>query len=218
MAQKSIFDIISPIMVGPSSSHTAGAVRLGYMAKNIYSRKITKVVFKLYNSYAKTGKGHGTDKGLLAGILGFSVDDVNIKNVFDIANDIDYKFEYLENLNRHPNAVDMIINDEMTISGESVGGGKIKITKINDFSLKFTGEYPAIVLVYKDKPGMISMVSEVIQKKNINIASLLCDRDEKGGVAMMSFSLDDAPTDDMVENIKSLKDVHFVASVGKLKS
>ncbi len=218
MAQKSIFDIISPIMVGPSSSHTAGAVRLGYMAKNIYSRKITKVVFKLYNSYAKTGKGHGTDKGLLAGILGFSVDDVNIKNVFNLAQDIDYKFEYLENLNRHPNAVDMIINDEMTISGESVGGGKIKITKINDFSLKLTGEYPAIVLVYKDKPGMISTVSEVIQKKNINIASLLCDRDEKGGVAMMSFSLDDAPTDDMVEYIKSLKDVHFVASVGKLKS
>lgn len=218
MTQKSIFDIISPIMVGPSSSHTAGAVRLGYIAKNIYSKEISKVVFKLYNSYAKTGKGHGTDKGLLAGILGFSVDDVNIKKVFDIAKNIDYKFEYLENLNRHPNAVDIIINDEMTISGESIGGGKIKITKINDFSLNLTGEYPAIVLVYNDKPGMISTVSEVIQKKNINIASLLCDRDEKGGLAMMSFALDEAPTDDMIDYIKDLKDVHFVASVGKLNS
>lgn len=98
MRQSSIIDIISPIMAGPSSSHTAGAVRLGLLARNVYNTKPDKITFKLYNSYAHTGKGHGTDKGLLAGILGFSVDDVRIKNVFDTpeAQELNYSFEFLD--------------------------------------------------------------------------------------------------------------------------
>src|SRR5574344_2207954 len=104
MRQTSIIDIVSPIMVGPSSSHTAGAVRLGLLAKQVYGLEIEKIKFRLYNSYAKTGKGHGTDKGLLAGILGFSVDDVRIKNVFDLpeTKEFEYNFEFLEDFNRHP--------------------------------------------------------------------------------------------------------------------
>src|SRR5574344_1113984 len=102
MKENSLFDIISPIMVGPSSSHTAGAVRLGLMARNIYDLAPEKVIFKLYNSYAETGRGHGTDKGLLAGLLGFSVDDVKIKDIFDLpeAKRFEYKFEFLEDFNR----------------------------------------------------------------------------------------------------------------------
>ena len=104
MKQSSLFDAIAPIMIGPSSSHTAGAVRLGLLAKNIYDNPIKKVTFTLYNSYAKTGFGHGTDKGLLAGVLGFGVDDVRIKNVFDLpeAKEVEYHFEYREDFNRHP--------------------------------------------------------------------------------------------------------------------
>ena len=127
-------------MAGPSSSHTAGAVRLGLLARNIYDAVPDKILFKLYNSYAQTGKGHGTDKGLLAGFLGFSVDDDRIKNVFNTneAKILNYDFEYLEDFNRHPNAVDFIFegNLNFSISGNSVGAGEIEITKINDFFVK----------------------------------------------------------------------------------
>ena len=96
MEQQSLFSVISPIMVGPSSSHTAGAVRLGLMARNIYKNSFQKVKFVLYNSFATTGFGHGTDKGLLAGILGYSVDNSIIKNIFKIVKDVEYSFEYIE--------------------------------------------------------------------------------------------------------------------------
>ena len=130
MKQSTIIDIISPIMAGPSSSHTAGAVRLGLMARNIYQKKPEKVTFRLYNSFAQTGKGHGTDKGLLAGLLGLPVDDFRIKNIFssELAQQFEYNYEYLEDFNRHPNAVDFVLdgeNGKMTISGESVGAGEI---------------------------------------------------------------------------------------------
>ena len=107
MKQTSIIDIISPVMVGPSSSHTAGAIRLGLLARNIYHDVPNKVTFKLYNSFAQTGKGHGTDKGLLAGVLGLNVDDTRIKDIFnsEIAKSIEYEFQYLEDFNRHPNAL-----------------------------------------------------------------------------------------------------------------
>ena len=129
MKQTSIIDIISPVMVGPSSSHTAGAIRLGLLARNIYHEVPDKVTFKLYNSFARTGKGHGTDKGLLAGVLGLSVDDTRIKDIFhsDIAKSIEYEFQYLDDFNRHPNAVDFIFEGRrnMKISGNSVGAGEI---------------------------------------------------------------------------------------------
>ena len=164
MKQSTLIDIISPIMAGPSSSHTAGAVRLGLMAKNIYKELPKKVTFRLYNSFAQTGKGHGTDKGLLAGLLGLPVDDSRIKNIFDldISKQFEYNYEYLEDFNRHPNAVDFVIdgnNGEMTISGESVGAGEIVIRKINDFSVKLTGKYNTLLLIYKDIPNMISRVT-----------------------------------------------------------
>ena len=150
--KKTLFDVISPIMVGPSSSHTAGAIRLGLMARNIYSKPVKKVCFKLYNSFAQTGFGHGTQKGLLAGVLGYGVSDTNIKNIFDIVKDVEYEFEYADDLSRHPNSVDIAINDEMKISGESIGAGEIKITSINGFSVSISGNYHTILLMYKDKP------------------------------------------------------------------
>lgn len=194
MKKSTLFDIISPVMIGPSSSHTAGAVRLGLLAKNIYKTTPKKVVFRLYNSYAHTGKGHGTEKGLLAGVLGLSVDDRRIKNIFesDIAKKIDYSFEYYDNFKYHPNAVEMIFDGEnkMFIAGESVGAGEVAIRKIDDFNVKLTGKYNTLILVYKDMPGMISQVTSILQSKNINIASLICDRNAKGKEASMIISID----------------------------
>ncbi len=217
MEQKSLFSVISPIMVGPSSSHTAGAVRLGLMARNIYNNEFTKVKFILYNSFATTGFGHGTDKGLLAGVLGYSVDDSGIKNIFDKASGIDYSYEYREDISRHPNSVDIIFDDKMTISGDSVGAGEIRINNINGFSANIDGSYHSILLMYKDRPGMISKVSDIIQKQDINIASLHCDRSSKGGAASMYLALDIPVGDDIVEKIRQIKDVFFVTNVRKLK-
>ena len=222
MKQRSLFDIISPIMVGPSSSHTAGAVRMGLLAKNIYGLPIKKVTFKLYNSYAQTGKGHGTDKGLLAGVLGLSVDDIKIKNIFDLpeAKEIDYQFEFFEDFNRHPNAVDFIFegSQKMTVSGISVGAGNVEIIKINNFSVSLTGDYNTLIVVYKDQPGVLSKVSGLIQTEGVNIASLTCDRTAKGEDASMCVCLDGALNYSLIEKIKRMDDVYIVRHVGKLEN
>lgn len=204
-------------MVGPSSSHTAGAVRLGLMARNIYKNEFKKVKFVLYNSFAKTGFGHGTDKGLLAGVLGYSVDEICIKNIFDIVDNIEYSYEYREDISRHPNSVDITIDDKMTISGDSVGAGEIRINNINGFSANIDGSYDTLLLMYKDVPGMISQVSDIIQKQKVNIASLHCDRSSKGGTASMYVALDIPVGEEVVEKVKQIKDVFFVTNIRKLK-
>lgn len=222
MKQSSLFDIISPIMVGPSSSHTAGAVKLGLLARNIYGSTPKKVIFKLYNSYAQTGHGHGTDKGLLAGVLGIAVDDVRIKSIFDLpeVNEIDYKFEFLEDFNRHPNAVDFILegNQRMVVSGNSIGAGNVKITNINNFSVELTGEYNSLVVIYKDRLGVLSKVSGLIQTEGINIASLTCERMAKGEEASMCVCLDSALNYSIIEKVKKIEDVYLVRHVVKLES
>ena len=222
MKKSTLFDIISPVMIGPSSSHTAGAVRLGLLAKNIYKNTPKKVVFKLYNSYAHTGKGHGTEKGLLAGVLGLSVDDRRIKNIFesDIAKEIDYSFEYYDNFKYHPNAVEMIFDgkNKMFIAGESVGAGEVAIRKIDDFNVKLAGKYNTLILVYKDMPGMISQVTSILQSKNINIASLICDRNAKGKEASMIISIDGNIDSSVVETVEEIPEVYFVSYVEKLEN
>lgn len=217
MKPKSLFDVISPIMIGPSSSHTAGALRLGFLAKNIYAKPIKKVEFKLYNSFANTGKGHGTQKALLAGILGYSVSSKEIKNIFEIAKDIEYSYEYSDDISRHPNSVDIFINDEMKISGNSVGAGEIRIIEINGFKVKISGKYHTLIMTYKDKPGMLSTVSNIIQEKNINIASLNCDRYSRGGVASMYIALDAPIEEDAVNSISKMADVYYATQVRKLE-
>ena len=222
MSNPTIIDIISPVMAGPSSSHTAGAVRLGLLAKNVYNAKFDKVVFRLYNSYAQTGKGHGTDKGLLAGLLGFSVDDKRIKNIFDTpeAKKIQYEFEFLEDFNRHPNSVDFIFDGDLhfEISGNSVGAGEIELTKINNFQTKLDGKYNTLLLIYEDKPGVISFVTKIIQESNVNIASLYCNRSAKGKDASMSICMDGELSEEQIEKVRKLSDMYIVRYIKKLES
>lgn len=220
MRQPSIIDIISPVMAGPSSSHTAGAVRLGLLAKNIYNSKPDKVIFKLYNSYALTGKGHGTDKGLLAGVLGLSVDNEKIKNVFELPKSFDYEFEFYEDFNRHPNAVDIIFEGDLNlnVSGNSIGAGEIEITKINNFSVNLTGKYNTILLVYNDIPGVISKVTGIIQDDKVNIASLHCDRSGKGKEASMCICIDGELSKNCLKSIDNLSNMYMVRYIRKLES
>ena len=221
MKQRSLFDVISPIMTGPSSSHTAGAVRLGLMVRNIYKETPKKVTFKLYNSFAQTGKGHGTDKGLLAGLLGFNVDSEEIKNIYnnEKSKHLEYHYEFEQNIDKHPNSVDFILEGDinMTICGNSVGAGNIEIVKIDDFATKISGEYNTLLLFYKDKPGMISQVSTLIQNENINIASLDCDRNARGKIASMCICLDSVIPENIIQSIQNIDDVYFVRNVKKLE-
>lgn len=220
MKKSTLFDIILPVMIGPSSSHTAGAVRLGLLARNIYKTQPKKVVFTLYNSYAHTGAGHGTDKGLLAGILGLSVDDRRIKDIFnsEISGNIEYSFNYEDNFRRHPNSVDIEIDGDkkMFISGDSVGAGNILITQINDFKVALSGNYDTIIIVYKDKPGMVSAVTKMLQDENVNIASLDCDRNAKGQDASMIICVDNPLNNNVINDIEKINDVYFVTYVEKL--
>lgn len=219
MRQSSIIDIISPIMVGPSSSHTAGAVRLGLLARNLYNGIPKFVTFRLYNSYAKTGRGHGTDKGLLAGFLGLAVDDAGIRNIFEleISKSFEYKFEYLEDFNRHPNAVDFVIkgSPNIVISGDSIGAGEVVINKIDNFTVKLDGKFNTLLLIYQDIPGMISKVTSKIP---VNIASLNCDRYVKGEDASMCIALDGELSDEIIESIRNLPSVYIVRYIKKLES
>ena len=220
---KSLFDVIGPVMVGPSSSHTAGAVRIGLLAGRIFGEVPQKVKFKLYNSFAKTGKGHGTDKGLLAGVLGMDVDNDSIKKVFNLAKkmNVEYSFEFFEDYNRHPNSVDITFEHEnfpkMEISGISVGAGEIAITKINGYKFNISGDYDTLVLIYKDKPGMIYRVTSLLQNRYLNIASMHCDRNAKGKEASMGICLDGYVPDNIIDEINKMDDVYLIRKIEVLK-
>lgn len=218
---KTLFDIIGPVIIGPSSSHTAGAVRIGYLAGKIFG-EIPKIIrFRLYNSFAKTGKGHGTDKGLLGGVLGMDVDNECIKKAFDYAKklNVEYSFEYLEDYNRHPNSVDISLEGthKMEISGVSLGAGEVSITKINGYQFNIHGDYDTLVLIYKDKPGMVYRVSSLLQGQNLNIASMHCDRNAKGQEASMGICLDSALSDSALKELEKIEEVYLIRNIEVLK-
>ena len=215
----SIFDIVGPTMIGPSSSHTAGAVRLGLLARKIYGEKPESIKFTIYNSFAKTGKGHGTDKGLVGGILGFNVDDSRIKNAYEYAQEINIEFNRANNANRHPNAVDIEFsgNTPMLISGNSLGAGEIQITGVNSYKVDLRGDFPTLLLIYKDQPGMIWKVTKIIQEKNINIASLNCERVEKGEEAFMSICLDSLLPAEAIDKISEISEIYLVRNFDALE-
>lgn len=221
MNETSILDIISPIMVGPSSSHTAGAVKIGLLAGIIYGEKIEKVKIILYNSYAKTGIGHGTDKGILAGLLGFKPDNTIIKDIFESPEsfNIEYHFEFEESFTRHPNAVDIIFEGKrnMVISAESIGGGEVKITSIDNYEVDFDGKFNTILVSIKDEPGEIFKVINIIQKTGINIANLTASRKSRGTVSSCSISLDGDLDDETFEKIKSETNSKLIRYIKKME-
>ena len=177
----SVFDVMGPNMIGPSSSHTAGAARIAYLAQKMINGPLAKVEFILYGSFARTYHGHGTDRALLGGIMGFSTDDMRIRNSFEIATENGLKYSFTPNEEEtdiHPNTVDIIMTNtagqEMTIRGESLGGGKVHITQINHVEVDFTGEYSAIIVVQKDVPGVVAWITSCLSDRRVNIAMKKC--------------------------------------------
>ncbi len=207
MAFISVFDVLGPNMVGPSSSHTAGVVRIAYLAEKMMQGPIVKVRFTLYGSFAKTYQGHGTDRALLGGIMGFETDDKRIRNSFQIAKDRGIDYEFIKNetdLDIYPNTVDIEMENaqgqSMTIRGESVGGGKARIVKIDNVDVDFNGEYDSIVVTHDDVPGVVAHISKCLSDKEINIAYMRLFREEKGKQAYTIIESDGR----LPEDIKGL--------------
>ena len=206
----SVFDIIGPRMIGPSSSHTAGAVRMAHIARHIAGMDVASVQFTLYGSFAETGRGHGTDKALIAGILGMQTDDTRIKNAYLIAKEmgVDVAFLYSDEPVEYPNTAKMQIvgqNGNTTeVVGVSIGGGNILITEINGMAVELSGDYPTLIVQHKDEPGVIAEVSHVLAQLNINIAYMSVFRHGKGEDAYMTIEADQKITNEIAELIKKL--------------
>ncbi len=209
MAFISVFEVIGPNMVGPSSSHTAGAASIARLAWKMTHEKIKRVKFTLYGSFAQTYKGHGTDRALLGGMMGFETDDERIRDSFEIAEKEGLEFSFTANTTEtevHPNTVDMEIEDVtgriLTVRGESIGGGKVRLTRINGVKVLFTGEYHSLIVIHKDHPGVISKVTANLGECHVNIAYLRVYRENKGGIAYMIIESDEEITQDIVDKIE----------------
>ena len=208
MANIGIFDVLGPIMIGPSSSHTAGAARLGKIAGTIVNKPIKEVSFLLHGSFRETYKGHGTDRALVAGILGFLPDDPNLKDSISIANEKGIIIRFLPaDLGQvHPNTVKFLIKDiddiEWEVLGSSIGGGLVEIHEINGKKVKITGEYPTIITCHDDVPGTVSKISTLFYENKINIAFMSLSRNQKGKDATMTLEVDTNISDEIINEIK----------------
>lgn len=220
MRELSVFDIIGPIMIGPSSSHTAGALKIARVARMLAKTKIISAHFQLYGSFAKTYKGHGTDRALVGGILGFETDDYRIRDSFQLAKEAGVEIIFMEmememDANMHPNTVDIIITEEdgttSSLRGASVGGGEIEITRINGCEIKFSGKNNAVIIQQYDRPGVLASITKVFEVFDINISSMSVFSKEKGGTAFSVLEIDGHLTDVGMEAL--LRQPNIVSAV-----
>lgn len=220
-----VFDIIGPVMIGPSSSHTAGAVRLGrVVSKLIDNRKILRVEITLSGSFAQTYKGHGTDRALLAGIMGYHSYSPEIRDALEIAKDRGIEYTFLrENIKgAHPNTALIRYftedGDEGTVQGASVGGGNILVNRINGMDVHFTGDNNTIIVMHQDKPGVIAAVTRVMhwEYAELNISSFFLSRESRGGKSIMTIEVDSMPPEGMTAKIREIENVYNAILVRKL--
>jgi L-serine dehydratase len=212
MKYRSAFDIIGPVMIGPSSSHTAGAARIGRVARTLFGKLPKKAIISLYGSFAKTYKGHGTDFAIVAGLLDLDTFDSRLPKSLDIAAEMGLQVEFRieEAVMDHPNTVKInLFNDdiELEMVGISIGGGTIEITELNSFPLKLSGEHPAILVVHKDRFGIISAVTSVLSQYEINIGHMEVSRLEKGEMALMVIEVDQKIDDRVIQELEQLSNV-----------
>ncbi|WP_436938375.1 L-serine ammonia-lyase, iron-sulfur-dependent subunit beta [Staphylococcus xylosus] len=219
MKYKTVFDIIGPTMIGPSSSHTAGAVRIGLVARDLFNQLPNQVDIYLYGSFMETYKGHGTDVALVGGLLGYDTDDDRIQKSLEAAETAGMKVNFIEmpEERSHPNTA--IINmrnaeKEISVEGVSIGGGKIEVVAINGFNIAISGNYPALLVFHKDTFGTIGKVANILGDSSINVGSMQVSRKEKGDQALMTCELDDAVNKDIIEKIKNVDGVVTVSLMG----
>ena len=212
-----LFDIIGPVMIGPSSSHTAGAARLGRMVRRLAGQEITDAALYLHGSFAATYRGHGTDKALIAGLLDLPPWDERLRGAFAMAEKAGLTYRFIPadlGENAHPNTVrfEVVCRDgtRHTVTGASVGGGQVEITEIDALSVRFTGERPIIVCRHHDHPGVIAAIAGLLYEAEINIGNMQVDRSRETHLAQMYLEIDSVPPPGLEEKIRALPGIERV--------
>lgn len=222
MMNTSAFEILGPVMVGPSSSHTAGALRIALVARSLGPKPLKSVDFKLYNSFAHTYHGHGSDRALVAGILGMAPDDIRVRNSFELAKEEGLEFSFTEASDKegtalHPNtvAVNMVGQDgmQMSVTGESLGGGKVRISSIDGIAVEMTGDYPTLFVAHQDRPGVLAALTSGLSASSVNIATMRTFRESRGGRAYTVFEVDDGLDQSVLEYLSRGPSISFASLV-----
>jgi L-serine dehydratase len=222
----SLLDIIGPVMVGPSSSHTAGACRLGLLARCLVGGTPEHARVELHGSFARTGEGHGTDKAIVGGLMGFRPDDERIRDALGIADreGLDYRFEKTtlgEENEVHPNTVRITVERgerSSVMVGSSLGAGRVLVTEIDGYPVEVTGNYHTIVLVAEDVPGSVARIATVLAEDGINIATLRLTRKQRGGEAFMVIEVDEQPDEKVRSDIRALAWVRWAFRLDKVSA
>ncbi|WP_307555748.1 MULTISPECIES: L-serine ammonia-lyase, iron-sulfur-dependent subunit beta [unclassified Paenibacillus] len=218
MRFKDVFSIIGPSMIGPSSSHTAGAVRLGRVARQLLGEQPKKVEITLYGSFADTYRGHGTDLALIGGLLDYETDDPRIPVAAEEAEALGVEIAFLTSKDKadHPNTVRFILTSdtrELSMTGASIGGGNVEIVNVNQFDVKFTAVYPTLVISHHDRPGMIADITALLGRSQINIGFMDLDRKGRDREAMTVIETDVSIPDSLIEELKNLSMIHEIKKV-----
>ena len=204
-----VFDIIGPVMIGPSSSHTAGAVRLGRVAWKILGDKVVKADIELSGSFAQTYRGHGTDKALIAGVMGMDSDDERIRHSLQLAEEggMEFAFHETEIPGAHPNtAILRVENREgrvLEVNASSLGGGRVRVNAIDGMEATFTGDYPTLIIRNEDRPGAVAEVTSILSRRQVNIATMQLYRDRRGGLAVMVLESDQPIWREAVDELRA---------------
>lgn len=212
----SLFDIIGPVMIGPSSSHTAGAARIGRVARQLLGEKPVKAVISFHGSFEKTYRGHGTDRAVIGGLLDMSVDDDRLRRSLKIAKEagLEVTFRPVHLRDAHPNTVVVEAVGEhgkrVRLQAASIGGGRIRVQYLDGLEMGFSGDRITLVIRHGDAPGVIAKVSQILADANINIATMRVFRTAAGGAAAMAIELDDLPGDDLTAALRKLPGVRDV--------
>lgn len=208
-----VFDIIGPVMIGPSSSHTAGAARLGFVAYKVLGERAVRAEITLSGSFARTYQGHGTDKALVAGILGFRSDDERLRRSLELAVELglEVSFTTADLPGAHPNTARIRLTGESgrvcELEGASIGGGNILVTRLNGMEVHFTGEHNTLLVLHYDKPGTIAAVTNYMAESTLNIGNFRLARPVKGGEAVMTIEVDGGVPDSLLEGLGTLPNV-----------
>jgi L-serine dehydratase len=216
---RSIFDVVGPVMIGPSSSHTAGAVRLGLLARAILGSQPVSARILLHGSFASTGRGHGTDLALVAGLMGMCMDDPGIRDALAAADDrgMLVAFEDADLGDRHPNTARLELQDSsgrtLSVTGSSLGGAEVVVTRIDDFEVEITGELPSLVVTHTDRPGVIAGVTAALAEGGVNIATMSDSREKRGERALMLVQTDAAVPDEVMLQVAAVHDVAEVRAI-----
>lgn len=215
MKYRTVFDIIGPVMIGPSSSHTAGAARIGLAARKLFGRKPKQVLITLYGSFAKTYRGHGTDIALVGGLLNFDTFDKRIVQAFEFAKNEEIEITFVESdeQTEHPNTVRLFLKDDIgsvEVTGVSIGGGKVELIELNQFYLRLSGNSSVLMVLHQDRYGAVAQVATVLARNQINIGGMQVSRKERGSEALMSIETDQDVQDYIQEEIRQLPGIHNV--------